>query len=63
MKHIKKALLDTIIMGGMMLIFALFQKSSKTFYGVLFPITGVFLYSFIKAAYFIYNDKKNGNLN
>ena len=63
MKHIKKALLDTTIMTAIMLIIAIFQKSPKEIYGVLVPITGVACYTFIKAAYFIYKDKKNGNLN
>lgn len=63
MKHIKKALLDTMIMTAMMLIIAIFQKSPKATYEVLVPITGVACYTFIKAAYFIYKDKKDDNLN
>ena len=62
MKHIKKALLDTLILAGMFVIFAIFQKSLAT-YRVLIPITGVLCYNLIKAAYFIYKDKRNGNLN
>lgn len=62
MKHIKNALLDTLILVGMFVIFAIFQKSLVN-YGVLIPITAVLCYNLIKAAYFIYNDKKNSNLN
>ena len=62
MKHIKKALLDTLILAGLFVIFSNFQKSQVN-YGVLIPITGVLCYNLIKAAYFIYKDKRNGNLN
>ena len=62
MKHIKKALLDTLILAGMFVIFAIFQKSLAT-YRVLIPITAVLCYNLIKAAYFIHKDKRNGNLN
>ena len=62
MKHIKKALLDTVILAGMFVIFAIFQKSLAT-YRVLIPITGVLCYNLIKAVYIIYKDKRNGNLN
>ncbi|GEM_PF-6691086 len=62
MSHIKKALLDTLILAGMFVIFAIFQKSLQN-YRVLIPITGLLVYNLIKAAYFIYNDKKKGNLN
>lgn len=63
MNHIKKAFLDTMIMAGIILIITIFQKSPKATYGALVPITGIACYNLIKAAYFIYKDKKNGSLN
>ena len=63
MNHIKKALLDTMIIAGMMLIIANFQKSPNSIYRALVPITGVACYNLLKAAYFIYKDKRTGNLN
>ena len=62
MKHIKKAVIDTIIIGGMMLIFAVFQESKVLIYRTLIPITAIACYSFIKAAFGIYNDKKGSEL-
>ena len=62
MNHNKKALLDTLILAGMFVFIAIFQKSLVN-YRVLIPITGVLVYNLIKAAYFIHKDKKNSNLN
>jgi uncharacterized YccA/Bax inhibitor family protein len=62
MKHIKKALIDSIIIGGIMLIFAAFQKSTAI-YGILIPITIILCFNFIRAAFGIYHDKKNSRLN
>lgn len=63
MNHIKKAILDTMIMAGIILIISVFQKSPKATFGALVPITGIAVYNFIKVAYLIYKDKKNGDLN
>jgi len=63
MKHIKKALIDTLILSGLLLIIAVFQESSGTIYGTLIPITAIAGYNFIKAAFRIYIDKKNSVLN
>ena len=63
MKHIKKALIDTIIIGGIMLVFALFQKSTESINRTLIPITAIACYNFIKAVFGIYNDNKNSELN
>ncbi len=61
MKHINKALLDTLILAGIFVIFAFFQKSLLN-YGVLIPITAVLCYNLIKATFSIYSDKKNRDL-
>jgi hypothetical protein len=59
MNHLKKALIDTIVMSGILLIIAAFQKSSESITRVLIPIAGIACYNFIKAAFKIYSDKKN----
>jgi len=56
MKQIKKALLDSVIIGGLMLIIAFIQH--VPIFKVLIPITAVAIYNFIKAAFLIYSDKK-----
>jgi hypothetical protein len=59
MKHLKKALIDTLIMSGLLLIIAVFQKSSEIIYRTLIPIIAIACYNFIKAAFSIYSDKKS----
>jgi hypothetical protein len=59
MNHLKKALIDTIIMSGILLIIAAFQKSPESITRALIPIAGIACYNFIKAAFKIYGDKKN----
>lgn len=63
MKHIKKALIDTVIIGGIMMILAVFvfQKSPEKIYSILIPIAAIVCYNFIKAAIIIYNEKKNSD--
>jgi hypothetical protein len=63
MNHLRKALIDTIIMSGMLLIIAAFQKSSESITRALIPIAGIACYNFIKAAFRIYRDKKNSDSN
>jgi len=63
MKHIRKALIDTIVTGGMIMIFAVFQESTVLIYRALIPITAIACYNFIKAAFGIYIDKKCMHLN
>jgi hypothetical protein len=63
MNHLKKALIDSIIMSGLLLIIAAFQKSSESISRALIPIAGIACYNFIKAAFRIYRDKKNSDSN
>ena len=59
MNHLKKALIDTTIMSGIILIIAAFQKSSESITRALIPIAAIAFYNFIKAAFKIYSEKKN----
>jgi hypothetical protein len=63
MNHLKKAIIDTIIMSGILLLIASFQKSSESITRALIPIAGIACYNFIKAAFRIYRDKKNSDSN
>jgi hypothetical protein len=63
MDHLKKALIDTIIMSVMIIIIAAFQKSSESITRALIPIAGIACYNFIKAAFRIYRDKKKNDSN
>ena len=56
MKRFKKALLDSVISGGIMVIIALIIK--VPIYKALVPISAVVIYSFIKAVFLIYRDNK-----
>jgi hypothetical protein len=59
MNHLKKALIDTIIMSGILLLIAAFQKSLEAITRAFIPIAGIACYNFIKAAFKIYGNKKN----
>jgi hypothetical protein len=59
MNHLKKALIDTVIMSGILLLIAAFQKSPESITRAFIPIAGIACYNFIKAAFKIYGNKKN----
>ncbi len=48
MKHLKKTLIDTFIMSGLLLIIAVFQKSPETIYKTLIPVAAIACCNFLK---------------
>jgi len=60
MKQIKKALLDSVIFGGLMMITAVLIN--VPIYKVLIPISGIAIYNFGKASFILYKEKKGNEI-
>ncbi len=59
MNQIKKALLDSVIIGGLIMITAV--VINVPIYKVLIPISAIAIYNFGKASFNLYKDNK-GNV-